>query len=75
MTYHAQGTLGGVWVTLSDHQTTFLVLHGEPESMFLRLTFDIFTSKCCQAYHHDRLAERSSKPPLNLSLLEGGSGT
>ena len=39
MTYHAQGTLGGVWVTLSDHQTTFLVLHGEPESMFFEADF------------------------------------
>eukprot|EP00966_Prymnesium_polylepis_P125715 2906930-Prymnesium_polylepis.1 len=32
MVYHAQGTLGGVWVTLCDPQTTFLMLHGEPES-------------------------------------------
>ena len=73
MTYHAQWTLGDVWMTLSDHQTTFLVLHGEPESMFFEPDFfDIITSRCCQAFHHDRLAERSSKPPLNLSLLEGG---
>jgi hypothetical protein len=43
--YHAQGTLGDLWVTLWDPQTTFQVLHGEPESMVLRLTFDIFTSR------------------------------
>ena len=72
MAYHAQGTLGDVWVTLWDPQTTFLVLHEEPESMFLRLTFDLFTSRCCQAHQHEALAERSSKPPLNSSLLEGG---
>eukprot|EP00966_Prymnesium_polylepis_P216506 5012312-Prymnesium_polylepis.1 len=33
-TNHAQGTLGDVWVTLWDPHTTFLMLHGEPESMF-----------------------------------------
>ena len=43
MAYHAQGTLGDVWVTLWDPQTTFLVLHGEPESMFFEADFvDIF---------------------------------
>ena len=39
MAYHAQGTLGDVWVTLWDPQTTFLVLHGEPESMFFETDF------------------------------------
>ena len=39
MTYHAQETLGDVWVTLWDHQTTFLVLHGEPGSMFFEADF------------------------------------
>ena len=71
MTYHAQETLGDVWVTLWDHQTTFLVLHGEPESMFLRLTFDIFTSRCCQAHQHEALAERSSNLPSNSSFTYG----
>jgi hypothetical protein len=36
---HAQGTLGDVWVTLWDPQATFLVLHGEPESMFFEADF------------------------------------
>ena len=71
MVYHAQGTLGDVWVTLWDPQTTFLMLHGEPESMFLRLTFDIFTSRCCQAHQHEALAERSSNLPSNSSLSYG----
>jgi hypothetical protein len=39
MTYHAQGTLGDLWVTLSDPQTTFLVLHGEPKRMFFEADF------------------------------------
>ena len=44
MAYHAQGTLGDVWVTLWDPQTTFLIgnalmLHGEPESMFFEADF------------------------------------
>ena len=39
MAYHAQGTLGDLWVTLWDPQTTFLVLHGEPESMFFEADF------------------------------------
>jgi hypothetical protein len=39
MVYHAQGTLGDVWVTLWDPQTTFLMLHGEPESMFFEAGF------------------------------------
>ena len=68
MTYHAQGTLGDLWVTLWDPQTTFLVL---PKACFLRLTFDIFTSRCCQAYQHEVLAERSSNLPLNLNLHYG----
>ena len=69
MTYHAQGALGDLWVTLWDPQTTFLLVHGEPECRVFRLIFGIVTSRCCQAYHHDRLAERSSKLPLNSSLL------
>ena len=74
MTYHAQGTLGDLWVTLWDPQTTFLVLHGEPESdafCILRLTFDIFTSRCCQAHQHEALAERSSNLPSNSSFSYG----
>ena len=39
MAYHAQGTLWYMWVTLWDPQTTFLVLHGEPESMFFEADF------------------------------------
>ena len=39
MTYHAQETLGDVWVTLWDHQTTFLVLHGELGSMLFEADF------------------------------------
>ena len=34
-----KGHLGTVWVTLWDPQTTFLVLHGEPESMFFEADF------------------------------------
>jgi hypothetical protein len=37
--YHTQGTLEDVWVTLWDPQTTFLMLHGEPESMFFEADF------------------------------------
>ena len=42
MTHHAQETLGDVWVTLWDPQTTFLMLHGRPEfaeSMFFEADF------------------------------------
>jgi hypothetical protein len=41
MTYHAHGTLGDlwVWVTLWGPQTTFLLLHGEPESIFFEAGF------------------------------------
>eukprot|EP00966_Prymnesium_polylepis_P298046 6886707-Prymnesium_polylepis.1 len=52
-----------------DPQTTFLLVHGEPECNFWGANFCIFTSRCCQAYHHDRLAEMSSNLPLNSSLL------
>ena len=73
MAYHAQGTLGDLWVTLRDPQTTFLAApRGEPESMFFEaVTFDIFTSRCCQAHQHEALAERSSNLPLNLNLHYG----
>ena len=75
MAYHAQGTLGDLWVTLWDPQTTFLVLHGQPESMFFRLTFDIFTSRCCQAHQHGALAERSSNLPLTSNFTYGEART
>jgi hypothetical protein len=39
MTYHAHGTLGDLWVTLWGPQTTFLLLHGEPESIFFEAGF------------------------------------
>ncbi len=71
MVYHAQGTLGDVWGDLVGPPNTFVMLHGEPESMFTRLTFDIFTSRCCQAHQHEALAERSSNLPLNLNLHYG----
>jgi hypothetical protein len=71
MAYRTQGTLGDVWVTLWDPQTTFLVLHGEPEACFFRLALDIFTSRCWQAHQHKALADRSSNLPLNFSLDYG----
>eukprot|EP00966_Prymnesium_polylepis_P104909 2430160-Prymnesium_polylepis.1 len=63
MAHHLQGTLRGVQMPLWDPKTTFLLVHGEPECSCFWLIFGIFTSRCCQAYHHDRLAERSSICP------------
>ena len=51
MAYHAQGTLGDLWVTLWDPQTTFLVLHGEPESMFFEADFCLTSSPLDVAKH------------------------